>query len=66
MDTAELITAMELHRCLGHISVDTAHKLVESGAVRGIELDPNLQESPCDTCIFACATCLVTTDAVSP
>jgi hypothetical protein len=33
VDTAELITAMELHCCLGHISVDTARKLVESGAV---------------------------------
>src|SRR5580693_3210412 len=42
VDAAELITAMELHRRLGHISVDTARKLVESGAVRGIELDPNL------------------------
>jgi hypothetical protein len=47
---------MELHRHLGHISVDTAHKLVESGAVQGIKLDPNLQESPCDTCIFTHAT----------
>jgi GAG-pre-integrase domain len=58
VDAAELITAMELHHRLGHISVDTARKLVESGAVRGIELDPNSQESPCDACIFARATCL--------
>jgi Integrase core domain len=49
---------MELHHRLGHISVDTACKLVESGAVQGIELDPNSQESPCDACIFAHATCL--------
>jgi transposase InsO family protein len=56
VDAAELITAMELHRHLGHISVDTAHKLVESGTVRGIELNLNSQESPCDACIFARAT----------
>jgi GAG-pre-integrase domain len=56
VDAAELITAMELHRRLGHISVDTARKLVESGTVRGIELDPNSQESPCNACIFAHAT----------
>jgi hypothetical protein len=56
VDTAELITVMELHCCLGHISVDTACKLVESSTVRGIELDPNSQESPCDACIFACTT----------
>jgi gag-polypeptide of LTR copia-type/Zinc knuckle len=58
MNTVELITAMELHHRLGHISVNTACKLVESSAVRGIKLDPNLQESPCDACIFARATCL--------
>ena len=52
-DAVELIMAMELHRCLGHISVASAHKLVESRAVQGIELDLDSQESTCDTCIFA-------------
>ena len=33
MDTVELITVMELHCHLGHISVNTACKLVKSGTV---------------------------------
>ena len=56
VDTVELISAMELHRRLGHIAVATARKLVESGAVQGIELDPDSQESACDACIFVRAT----------
>ena len=31
--TAELLSAMELHCCLGHIAVASTHKLVESRAV---------------------------------
>jgi hypothetical protein len=56
VDVVELISAMELHRRLGHIAVATARKLVESGAVQGIKLDPDSQESPCDACIFAHVT----------
>ena len=55
----ELLLAMELHYCLGHILVANACKLVQSGAVKGINLDPNtLDEVDCDACIFTCATCL--------
>jgi hypothetical protein len=59
VDTAELITAMELHCRLGHISVTTTHKLVESSAIQGIELDPDSQESPCNAYIFIHATHLL-------
>ena len=53
----ELLSAMELHRRLSHISVANARKLVQSGAVKGIDLDPNaLDEVDCDACIFARAT----------
>jgi hypothetical protein len=54
---AEMLTVMELHHCLGHITVSSAQKLVVSGAVTGIKLDPASQEAACDACIFACATC---------
>jgi transposase InsO family protein len=34
----------------------TARKLVDSGAIVGVELDPDSQEADCDTCTFARAT----------
>ena len=46
------MSAMELHRRLGHISVASARKLVENGAIKGIKLDPNAPDTDCDTCIF--------------
>ena len=56
-NTVEPVSVMELHRCLGHIAPISACKLVESGAVVGVELDPDaLDETQCDACIFACAT----------
>jgi len=36
----------------------SACKLVESGAVTGVDLDLNSQEHDCDACIFARVTCL--------
>jgi hypothetical protein len=56
-DVVEM-SVMELHCRLGHISVASACKLVASGAIQGIELDPDSQEADCDACIFACTTCL--------
>jgi hypothetical protein len=47
---------MDLHRRLGHLAVASARKLVESGLVTGIELDPNSQEHERDVCVYACAT----------
>jgi len=55
-NTVEPLSVMELHHCMGHITIASAHKLVKSGAVTGVKLDPNLQESNCNTCIFVCAT----------
>ena len=52
-----MLTIMELHHRLGHIAVSSAWKLVESGAITGIKLDPASQEAACDACIFTCATC---------
>jgi gag-polypeptide of LTR copia-type/Zinc knuckle len=56
-DVVEM-SAMELHRHLGHISVASACKLVMSRAIQGIELNPDLKEVDCNACTFACATCL--------
>jgi len=47
---------MELHRRMGHIAVASARKLVESGAVTGINLDLSSEEHDCNACVFACAT----------
>ena len=55
----EPVSVMELHRRLGHIASTSARKLVESGTVVGVELDPDaLDETQCDACIFARAACL--------
>jgi len=58
--TAEDMSVMELHRRLGHISITAACKLIESGAVCGIKLDPDTPkvDSDCKACIITCATCL--------
>ena len=55
-NAAELISAMELHRRLGHISITSACKLVQSGAVKGIKLDPNAPKMDCKVCIYVRAT----------
>ena len=57
-NAAEPVSVMELHCHLGHIGVSSAHKLVESGTVVGVKLDPGSQEGDCDACVYACATCL--------
>ena len=55
-NAVELLSVMELHRRLGHIAASTARKLVESGAVTGIKLDPESKESPCSACLYAHVT----------
>jgi len=52
----ELLSVMELHRRLGHISVASAHRLVENGAIKGIKLDPDAPKTDCEACIFAHTT----------
>jgi len=54
--TIELLSIMELHCHLGHIAPASAHKLIESGAVTGVELDPKSQETECDACIHTQST----------
>jgi len=53
---AELLTIMELHQRLGHIAPASARRLVESGAVTRVELDPSSQETDCDACIYVRST----------
>ena len=55
-NAVEHVSVMELHHRLGHIAVESAQRLVQSGAVVGVELDSDSQETDCDACIFACAT----------
>ena len=50
-NAVEPMSIMELHRRLGHIAVSSARKLVSSGAIIGVELDTNSQETECDACI---------------
>jgi len=52
----ELLSVIELHHRLGHISVASTRKLVEIRAIKGIKLDPDVPESDCKACIFTCAT----------
>ena len=53
---AELLSIMELHSRLGHISVASTRKLVKNRSVKGIKLDPNTPEADCEACIFARTT----------
>ena len=55
-NTAELISAMELHHHLGHISIASTCKLILSRAIKGIRLDPNIPELDCKAYIYAHAT----------
>ena len=56
--TVELLSVMELHRHLGHISIASTRKLMENGAIKGIKLDPDAPKTDCKACIFMCATCI--------
>lgn len=47
---------MELHRLLGHISPETAKRMVAQGAIRGIELDRSAAEF-CRPCTHAKQQC---------
>jgi hypothetical protein len=52
----EVISVMELHRCMGHIAPTSTCKLIEDGLVTRIMLDPKLCEEHCDACIYVCVT----------
>ena len=53
---AEVVTIEELHRRMGHISLEAARRLVSEGAIEGIELDKSSQLRSCDSCKYAKAT----------
>lgn len=55
-NTVEMVSIMELHRRMGHISPASARALVEKGLVTGIKLDPDSREADCEACLFARAT----------
>ena len=56
-NAVDMLTIIELHHCLSHIAVSSAQKLVESGAVTGIKLNPSSQKATYNACIFMCTTC---------
>ena len=47
------ISPDELHRRMGHISIEAAKSLVNKGLVEGITLDDSQASSPCNSCAFA-------------
>jgi transposase InsO family protein len=49
----EVVSIMELHRRMGHIAPKSIRKLVESGLVTGLALDPNSREEHCEACLYA-------------
>ena len=59
LDSANVVEPMsviELHRRLGHIAVESACKLVTSGAITGVELDLTSPEADCNVCIYTHTT----------
>ena len=56
--TTEDMSAMELHHHLRHISITATCKLINSRAICGINLNPNVSEvdADCKACIIACTT----------
>lgn len=47
------LTAMELHRRMGHIAPVTTTRLVQKGYVTGIELDALSESTFCESCVHA-------------
>ncbi|KAJ3884959.1 hypothetical protein GG344DRAFT_30134, partial [Lentinula edodes] len=53
----ETITLDQFHRRMGHISPETARKLVAKGFVTGVKLDTSSgDEVFCESCVYAKAT----------
>jgi len=55
-NAVEPVSVMEMHRRLGHIAPESVRSLVDSGAVTGVELDPDSQIEDCTVCKQAKAT----------
>jgi hypothetical protein len=55
-EAREVLTIEELHRRMGHIAPEAAKRMVSSGAVKGIEIDPTSSIQDCNSCEYAKAT----------
>jgi hypothetical protein len=53
----EVISVMELHCHMGHITPASTCKLIEERLVTRIMLDPESHEEHCDACIYTRTTC---------
>ena len=47
--TQELLNVEQLHHYMGHISPDSAKRMVKNGSVSGIELDESTTLTSCDS-----------------
>ena len=54
--TAGVVTIEELHRRMGHISLEASRRLVSERAIEGIEIDKSTQLQSCNSCEYAKAT----------
>ena len=52
-DTKETVSIDELHHHLGHVSHERIKSLVKKGLVKGIELDPDVKATVCESCEWA-------------
>ena len=53
----ETLTLDLLHCCLGHISLESAQKLINNGFITGLHLEPSLNaDFFCESCVYAKAT----------
>ena len=51
----EVLTLDQMHRCLGHISVNAAKKLAKDGFITGLQLKttPSGNDFFCESCVYA-------------
>jgi GAG-pre-integrase domain len=54
--TTETVKLSELHKRLGHISIDTIRSLIKNNVIGGIKLTNDLDEFTCDSCEYGKAT----------
>ena len=57
VNVVETITVMELHRRMGHISLNVARRLTENGLMSGLKFDLSKDKPTfCEACVYAKAT----------
>lgn len=52
----EVLTLEDLHRRMGHIAPTAAQRMIDSGAIKGIELDSSSSIKSCYSCEYAKST----------